>query len=295
MRQKSLSRRRRAGYSANGRAWLTRLFGETFARRTIVAAACSLAIHEVVAGLIPPLFRPTPSREIVAHVTVSEIRVKPTPKPTPRPTPTPIHQVAFAHTNESVRVAPVVPKPEGKAAHKERIKREAAARPKPPPIEATPIWQSVPTGGEGAGAGARSGAGSLGNGTNGNGTGNAGTGAGGGGGPCGAVDFTSTGVALYDAQSGQYVRNNVKAIVHYADGSARIVTLDWPWYFKSEADDPFENTSAPMYFQFPPRAQRASEPPVVQYIMRYSNAAGHTLLDTHCPNIPPPGAYTPGP
>ncbi len=243
-------------------------------------------MHEVVAGLIPPLFQPVQNeKETVLQVATVRIIVRPTPTPTPRPKPTPPPLKAVA-VNQAVPVARVVPQPEGKAAHKERIVREAAARPKVPHvIHATPDVAPVPTGGQGAGAGAKSGAGSLGNGTNGNGTGLAGSGAGGGGAPCGAVDFEALGDAQYDPQSGDYVRSNVKAIVHYSDGSTRTVDLDWTWHFKSEAEDPFKNASAPMYFQFPPVAQRASEPPAVQYIMRYTKATGGTRLNEQCPNV----------
>lgn len=265
-------------------------------RRALVALACSLALHEIIAGLIPPLLpRPEPEKETVQHVAIVQVRIAPTPTPTPRPSPSPPPLVSLAHNNAQPTIAPPVPQPEGKAAHKEAIKREAAARPKPPPsVHATPIWQTVPTGGQGAGAGSKSGAGSLGNGTSGNGTGVTGSGTGGGGGPCGAVDFVAKGDAAYDPQSGQYTRDNVKAIVHYADGSARTVDLDWTWHFRSESADPFKNPDAPMYFQFPPAGQRGDEPPVVQYIMRYSSAKGKTLLNEACPNIPPPGT-TPQP
>jgi hypothetical protein len=189
-------------------------------------------------------------------------------------------------------VAPIVPQPEGKSAHKEAIKHLGASRPKPPHVRETkPIWD-IPMGAQGAGAGRGSGAGSLGNGTNGTGTGNAGNGAGGGGAPCGAVDFIAQGELRYNPETHLYDRDNVKAIVHYADGSSRTIDLDWTWHFKSRMDDPFSNVSAPMYFQYPPSAQRASEPDTVQYIMKHSNDFGGTELNGNCPNIPPPP--TPG-
>ena len=261
----------------------------------MVALACSLALHEIVAGVIPPfLSQPEPEREVVQNVAIVQVRAAPTPTPTPKPSPTPPPVLAVAKNNALPTIAPPVPQPEGKAAHKEAIVRQGAARPKPPrSIHATPDAQPVPTAGQGAGAGANAGAGSLGNGTNGNGTGLQGSGTGGGGAPCGAVDFVAKGDAAYDPQTGGYTRDNVQAIVHYADGTARTVDLDWTWRFKSEADDPFKNASAPMYFQFPPPSQRADEPPVVQYIMRYSSAAGKTKLNDQCPNIPPPGTPQP--
>lgn len=286
--------RRSIGYRYEEPAWkrwLALLFGHTFVRRALVALACSIALHEIVAALIPAFLPSDVQHEVVEHVTIARIQMAPTPSPTPRPTPkAPPHVVTVAKNNVTPTIAPVVPRPEGKAAHKEAIKREAAPRPKPPRvIHATPIWQTVPTGGQGAGAGAKSGAGSLGNGASGTGTGNQGSGAGGGGGPCGAVDFMSKGDATYNPDTGMYERDNVQAIVHYADGTAQTVDLDWTWRFKSRSDDPFNiHANAPMYFQFPPKAQRADEPPAVQYIMRYSSRAGHTLLNDTCPNIPAP-------
>ena len=263
-------------------------------RRIIVAVACSIAFHEVIAGLVPPLMRPqTDRKEVIERVAIVQI-VKPTPSPTPKATPTPPpHVISVAKNNVTPTVAPVVPQPEGKAAHKETIKHLGSSRPKPPKLQHTkPIWDYIPMGGHGAGAGKGSDAGSLGNGTNGTGTGNAGTGAGGGGAPCGAVDFIAQGEARYNDETHMYERSNVKAIVHYADGSSQTIDLDWTWRFKSRMQDPFSNAAAPMLFQFPPASQRASEPDAVQYIMKYSRETGTTRLNDSCPNIPPPP--TPG-
>ncbi|MEO9170712.1 MAG: hypothetical protein ABI282_07065, partial [Candidatus Baltobacteraceae bacterium] len=188
----------------------------------------------------------------------------------------------------------VVPAPAGKSAPKETIKRIGAAHPKPPHISLAKPIRDVPvtTGGQGAGAGNASGAGSVGSGGNGTGTGDSGNGAGGGGAPCGAVDFSSRGEAHYNAASGFYERESIVATVHFEDGSAQTVPLDWTWRFKSEEFDPFKNPDAPTFFQFPPANQRANEPPLVQYIMKHSSAHGNTTLRGDCPNIPPP---SPGP
>lgn len=232
--------------------------------------------------------RPVPEqKEVVQKVAIIAVSTpKPTPRPTPKPTPTP-------PPPHVLRVTPVVPLPQGKAAHKEAIKHLGAPRPKPPKLRHTkPIWDYYPMGGHGAGAGKGAGAGSLGNGTNGTGTGTSGNGAGGGA-PCGAVDFTASGEPTYNPDTGMYERSNVKAIVHYQDGSSQTIDLDWTWHFRSRLDDPWVNSRAPMLFQFPPASQRASEPDAVQYIMQYSRASGTTKLKEDCPNIPPPS--TPGP
>ncbi len=189
-----------------------------------------------------------------------------------------------------------MPRAAGKAAQKQPIKHLGANRPKPPvTVHTSPSpAPAIPTPGEGAGAGKGAGAGSLGSGTNGSGTADAGTGAGSGGAPCGAVDFSARGPATFNAKTGFYERTNVTAIVHYADGTSQTVALDWTWRFKSEDLDPFNpNADAPMFFQFPPRSQRASEPPAVQYIMQNSKAYGGTRLRSDCPNIPPPPSAHP--
>jgi hypothetical protein len=145
----------------------------------------------------------------------------------------------------------------------------------------------VSTGGQGAGEGNAAGAGSLGNGGTGQGAGNQGAGPGGGGAMCGAVDFEALGKASFDPDSGTYQRNNIVAVVHYADGTSERIPLDWTWHYKTEDDDPFSNPNQPViHFQFPPVQQRASEPPAVQYIMKNTRADGGTTLNDQCPSIP---------
>jgi hypothetical protein len=261
--------------------WLAAMFGGTYQRRILVAIACSIALHEIFAGLVPPFLKAAPpDKETVEHVVIARVKVKPSPTPSPTPTPAP------------QRVIAVIPN-SGVQAKVEVIKRIAAAHVKPPKvIHAKPIWDIVPTPGQGAGAGNRSGAGSLGTGGQGNGTGNQGNGAGAG--PCGAVDFEVRGGAILNSTNGMWERNNVNAIVHFADGTAQTVPLDWTWRFKSEDEDPFNpKVDIPMLFQFPPVSQRASEPQLVQHIMRYSRLNGHTILNDQCPNIPPPPTSQP--
>jgi hypothetical protein len=296
----------RAGSSASG--WLGFFFGRSDVRRLLVAIACSLAIHEIVAWFITPIApSTTPEPERPFHVTVARIERKPlpTPSPTPKPTPRPTPRVVMpSKIVASTPVPSPVPLTEGKAAHKEPIKHHGAARPKPPHVRETkPIWDIVPMGAQGAGAQRGSGAGSLsqrsGTGT---GTGAQGNGEGGGSAPCGAVDFSASGPAQLNPSTGYYERNNVVAIVHLADGTEQRVALDWTWRYRNEADDPFNpGSSAPMYFQFPPKNLRPGEPETVQYIMRYSAPNGTSILKgdvepvPECPNIPPPPQRAPAP
>ncbi len=252
-------------------------------RRLAIALACAIAIHEVAAALIP-LQRPTDVGEepVVAHVTIARIvRTPPPPTPTPRP----VHVVAASQVSA------------GAHARVERIKHAGAKRPTPPKtVYATPD-ASIPTGGHDAGAQNGQGAGSL-SAVNGNGSGTGGHGNGGGNGPmpCGAVDFQAVGNAQYNPDTGFYERSNIVAYVHYSDGSLERVSLDWIWRYKNEADDPFNpGSDAPMYFEFPPIAQRADEPAIVEYIMEHTSAIGATRLNEQCPNIGPLVAPSAGP
>jgi len=211
-------------------------------------------------------------------VTIARVERQPTPSPSP--TPPPVRTIVIAQ-----------PLARGKAAHVEAIKRMGAPRVQPPRVvHSKPIWDVVAaTPGQGAGAGAGEGAGSLGNGTSGTGAGEQGSGAGGGGAPCGAVDFVAKGGANFNATTGFYERNNIVAVLHYADGTTESVPLDWTWRFKSEDLDPFNTRAdAPMFFQFPPQSKRASEPPQVQWILKNTTSYGGTKLNDQCPNIPPP-------
>jgi hypothetical protein len=250
--------------------WLHAVFGRGDARRILVALACSIALHELLAGLIPALPAEDKKPEVVAHVTVA--RIEHTPAPTPTPTPPPIHTLAFT--------------PAGKASRRETVVHNGAARPKPPhALTATPDAYVAPVSGQGAGEGTGSDAGSLGRGSGGSGTGDAGNG--GGAAPCGYVELGSRGEATFNPETGKYERNNVYAIVHFSDGSTERLPFDWTWTYASEDEDPFKNLQAPMYFQFPPEAQRANEPALVQFIMRYTNVNGSTRLND-CPT-PSPG------
>jgi hypothetical protein len=105
---------------------------------------------------------------------------------------------------------------------------------------------------------------------------------------CGAVDFMSRGLPVYNATTQVYERSNVAMIVHFADGTSQTTTLDWTWKYKGKDDDPFLNAKAPMFFQFPPDTQRATEPELVQWVMSHSKPSGETTLNAACPGIPLP-------
>jgi hypothetical protein len=247
----------------------------------LVAFAIAIALHEIVAGLIPQTGPQTSSqREIVSRVIVTRIAMRPTPTPSPPPTPRPIiprsHHIAAL---QAVTVAST----SGAAARREIVHRSGAARPRPPHSEhAKPIWD-IAMGAQGAGAGKAHDAGSLGNGVNGTGTGSSGNGSGDAGGtqPCGFVTFMDPHGARYDREThGFWV--DVQMSVHFPDGHDESLMLDYPWYYPNASSNPFENEGVPMLFQWPPGDRADSEPALVQYVMQHSAQPGITLLKD-CP------------
>jgi len=75
--------------------------------------------------------------------------------------------------------------------------------------------------------------------------------------------------------------------VHFADGSSHSVMLDYPWYYASEAANPWsdqnlKDPSFPTRFQPPPADKASSEPPLVQYVVTHSTRDGMTML-ADCP------------
>jgi hypothetical protein len=243
-----------------------------------------LVLHAIAFSLIPRESPIDPLQEaIIARVTLARIVRTPAPSPSPRPTPLPHKAIAKA----------VIPA--GIHARVERIKHAGARRPMPPKVAYATPDASIPTGGQGAGAQRGSDAGSLSTSNgNGNGTGDSGNGNGSAVAICGAVDFESMGEAQYNPASGYYERK-ITATVYYADGSSERIPLDWPWRYKSEADDPFSSDTPYVPFQFPPLDQRANEPPAIQYIIAHTRPNGTTELTDKCPNIPPPPSPAPSP
>jgi hypothetical protein len=233
----------------------------------VVAFAVSIALHEIVAGFIPAAVPPPePSREKVSQMTI--VRLTPRPSPTPKPTPTPPPK--YVHYS-AVASAP---------APREVTHRAAQARPRIPETHAIPTSAApVPTGGQGAGAGdAAPGAGSPGTGGTGNGAGVTA--------PCGAVTFSDPHGSHFDSGTrGFFV--DIRLTVHFPDGHAESQILDYPFYYASEATNPWSernrsNPDFPTLLQRPPEALAAGEPPLVQYVVQHTSSDGFTLLDD-CP------------
>jgi hypothetical protein len=71
--------------------------------------------------------------------------------------------------------------------------------------------------------------------------------------------------------------------VHFADGSRQSLFLDYPWYYASEAANPWSSQNIkdpnfPTRFQPPPAAKVGGEPELVRYVVAHSTADGMTLL-----------------
>jgi hypothetical protein len=76
------------------------------------------------------------------------------------------------------------------------------------------------------------------------------------------------------------VTEHIAIVVHFNDGHEEHVVLDYPWSYPGRAEDPFVpgNANVPALFQFPPEDQRSNEPPLVQYVMKYTTRQGYTRL-----------------
>lgn len=218
------------------------------------------------------------------------IRIEHRATPTPRPTPKPIVRTRVV---AETHVQPKIVNP-GNPSQQQHIRRVASARAiAHTHYHSKPAVVHVPTGGHGAGTSTTAKVETGGVGPGGNGTGESGNGNGSGGAPaatepCGEVWFEPNAQPTIDASTGR-VWEHMSAIVHYPDATTQTVDLDYEWYFPSQSQDPFlpQNKNLPdPPFQFPPLSQRASEPPVVQYIIAHSTPDGHTLL-RDCPSPAP--------
>ena len=197
---------------------------------------------------------------------------------TPKPTPSPIVHSRTIATNS------------GAAAPIEPIHHAGATRPRIARIHTRPTAMPLqPRGAAGAGVGRHADAGSTGAGGAGSGAGASGGGAGAGVEPCGEVDFAAAPADIVHASDGS-TSIVVKMTVHFGDGHAETLTLDYPWHYPDERSNPFapqyldkpDAEVPPARFQAPPPAQATGEPPLVQYVVHHSTPDGRTLL-RDCP------------
>jgi len=251
------------------------------ARRFALALVAAVALHALLASILPglpsmhPARRRTPARIRIMRVA----RVVPTPPP-PTPSPAPIAPVS------SHALRPIPQSLSGAQAARARIHAAGGASVTPPPIAPPVAPAPVPSSaGRSAGAGTRSGAGSLGSGGTGSGAATTGSGSGASAGvtPCGYVNI----IALQRERVGGYTRVRVEISVRLSDGSAQIARLDYPFLYPNDVGDPFSpahlnDPHYPVTFQTPPPELRATEPPLVQYVIAHSTPEGFTVLKP-CP------------
>lgn len=255
----------------------------------IVALAAAIALIEIATMIIPSRTYAI-ARQPVERVTIAKLvhiehraLVKPTPRPTARPT---LKPVVHVKTIAPTHVQPHIINP-GRPSEHQRVHRVASARPRVRTrYHSKPAATHVVMGGQGTGTSttAKPLTGSVG--TGGQGAGESGAGQGTGGAPaaqepCGAVYFSPTGKPRIDPATGR-VWEYVAVMVNFPDGSQQSVDLDYPFYYPSEAQDPFIHENLDATFQFPPASEAASEPPLIQYVMKHTTAEGYTLL-RDCP------------
>ena len=231
-----------------------------------VAAAIAIALHEILAALVPGAAQ-APPREVVAHAEVTRIArhqvVAPRHVVPPKPVRAAPQRIAPQRTSAGGRSAA--------ASHAPTHHVAAVA------FNGKPVWDT----GNGRGSAPIAGTGT---GTQGSGTGTQGNGTGAiaGDEPCGFVEFSDPHGSRYDPSTrGFYV--DIRMSVHFADGSQQSVILDYPWYYASESANPWSGQNVkdpnfPTRFQAPPAARLSDEPQLVQYVALHSTTDGMTLL-----------------
>jgi len=100
------------------------------------------------------------------------------------------------------------------------------------------------------------------------------------------VEFSDPHGSRYDEKTGGYWVD-VAMTVHYSDGGTESLQLDYPWFYPNAAANPWsqqnlDDPNFPTRFQSPPPNKRASEPPLVRYVIAHSTSDGLTLLKS-CP------------
>lgn len=262
--------------SSGGTGWFSSLLELGFRRRMVIAVAAALAIHEILAGLVPWRTTTIPPEQPETITIARLVRIE--HRPTPRP-------IVHAHVIAPTNVQPTVVNP-GKPSENQHIKRVASARPLVRTrYHSAPARIHVPVGGHGAGTSRSAQAATGGVGTGGTGTGESGQGTGTGGAPaahepCGYVDFLPFDPPTIESSTGRYWEH-ITIIVRFPDRTNQSIDLDYPFYYPSLAKDPFRNeTTKTATFQFPPAGK--SVPSLVQYVIDHTRPDGTTVLKD-CP------------
>jgi hypothetical protein len=243
----------------------------------VLAFALSIALHEVVAGLIPYEHPRPPLTQILVHERIVTVTLRPTPKPralsTPRAT---IHHRSVVAVQQTKIVRSAQGGRRGRAAHR----APALIAPAHVAYDSLPVWD-VGRGQSNAGKGLSKGGAGAGTGPGPGASADA---------PCGFVTFSNPHGSHYDPSThGFWV--DIRMAVHFSDGSSQSMMLDYPWYYSSEAANPWsdqnlKDPSFPTRLQTPPPSKMAAEPPLVQYVIAHSTPDGMTLLHD-CPQTSP--------
>jgi hypothetical protein len=255
-----------------------------------VAFAIAIALHEVLAGLMPATQPRVPPERVVAQRVSIAHRPTPRPSPSTSPSPRPIapQRVPIA------RIAAAKGRTGAAAPH-----RAVAATPNQAVAQIRPVWD-IPASANGAHAAPETGLGAAGTATAGSanaGTGSgsagdgAGTGAGAGNEPCGFVTFSDPHGSHFDPHTGGFYVD-IRLSVRFADNHTESIILDYPFYYASEAANPWSsrnltNPDLLPRLQLPPSEKMSREPALLQYVIAHSTPEGMTVLDD-CPNAAPP-------
>ncbi len=259
-------------------------------RRWILAFALSIALNEIVIGLLAM----PPERRHADKVAITPLvfeRPAPTPRPTPPPvvhvpphaTPAPVPQIAAAKA-----AGPKAPVHGGAPSHPVKHVNLAVYQ----ELAHTQLGHAHGAAGTGSGAGtgaAIDGGGD--NGTQGTGSGavGSGTGAVNANTPCGDVFFLPVGEAQ---RNGSAIAERVKLEVHFPDGHVEQDQFPYRWVYQNgERDDPWSQTNVmkernipdkdlpPVYLVFPPPGtDTSSYSPLVNYIIAHTRPDGSTVL-----------------
>jgi len=263
-------------------------------RRWVIAFAISIALNEIMIGLVR---QDPPRHEDHVEPTIVTL-VQHTPPPTPRPTPTPTPPpVVHVPPHATPAPHPQVAAPKSRAPKEATRGGSVSRKAKPVPSVVAELSHSDvgqkqgETGtGNGTGTGPGDGGGDNGNGT-GNGAGGNGTGAVNANTPCGVVDFQPEG---YGEVDGATIRERIVAIVHFPDGHIEQSAFPYKWtYPDGERTDPWSATNLRLHAhdvlaipaqQPPPNLDVDSFPALIQYILQHTDARGHTNL-APCPKV----------
>jgi hypothetical protein len=252
-----------------------------------IAFAISLALHEIIAGVVPTNLTATPAQpEVVTRVRIVHVALRAIATPHPRivrivyrPPPHLAARRAAAQVRNGSHVRSGSQPPRTIVLPQRALQTH----------QSKPIWEighaTAPNqrgGGGGDGSATGSGAGAQASGGD----------AAGGDEPCGYVTFSDPHGSQFDSRTrGFWV--DIRMSVHFADGTLQSMILDYPWYYASETANPWSDAnvkdpSFPTRFQPPPPQRLGGEPALVKYVIAHSTPDGMTLLKA-CPTEPQPG------